>query len=315
MIATLNYFGKLLLAVENETGGGWLWTAEADPDPTILKFEASPVFGLADQYLYVGTSNGLIYQYDIATGMLQNTRNTLSGAAGVVTHLAIQDTNASKRAPTLYSTTSEGTVSRFCLPFRTNTPSVDSDGDGIEDGLDNCPAINNNLQTDTDQDGLGDACDPQNFSDIYTYSIGGTVTGLSDGNTLVLQNKGEDDLTIEANGEFTFSRRVLFYDETGSFDYYNVDVLTQPNVPAQICSVTKGDTLSVLDPFLVITDKLLSQQLRNHAITHVEVSCVIDSVDDTEVDNEEKIDDDSASSGSLSMPFLFLLVLLRRYKE
>ncbi len=36
---------------------------------------------------------------------------------------------------------------------------TDSDGDGIEDGLDNCPDTPNPDQLDSDGDGLGDACD------------------------------------------------------------------------------------------------------------------------------------------------------------
>lgn len=36
---------------------------------------------------------------------------------------------------------------------------VDSDGDGIIDSEDNCPAAHNIDQTDADSDGTGDACD------------------------------------------------------------------------------------------------------------------------------------------------------------
>jgi hypothetical protein len=37
---------------------------------------------------------------------------------------------------------------------------ADGDGDGLADVSDNCPAVANTDQTDTDKDGQGDACDP-----------------------------------------------------------------------------------------------------------------------------------------------------------
>ncbi|HCS28892.1 MAG TPA: hypothetical protein DIW43_15645, partial [Spongiibacteraceae bacterium] len=42
---------------------------------------------------------------------------------------------------------------------------TDDDGDNIDDGVDNCPLIANEDQTDTDGDGPGDACDPPADSD------------------------------------------------------------------------------------------------------------------------------------------------------
>jgi hypothetical protein len=48
----------------------------------------------------------------------------------------------------------------------------DSDGDGIKNAMDNCPAIYNPNQADKDGDGIGDACDicPNEFGKICDYA-------------------------------------------------------------------------------------------------------------------------------------------------
>jgi hypothetical protein len=63
-------------------------------------------------------------------------------------------------------------------------------------------------------------------------TIGGTVTGLSGGTTLVLQDNGGDNKTINANGAFSFATQI----EAGST--YNVTILTQPI--GETCNVQDG---------------------------------------------------------------------------
>jgi 6-phosphogluconolactonase (cycloisomerase 2 family) len=63
-----------------------------------------------------------------------------------------------------------------------------------------------------------------------TYSIGGTVSGLS-GTGLVLQNNGGNNLAVGANGSFTFGAAVA------DGNTYGVTVLSQPTNPAQTCAV------------------------------------------------------------------------------
>src|SRR5262249_34368379 len=63
-----------------------------------------------------------------------------------------------------------------------------------------------------------------------TFTVGGTVSGLS--GSLVLQNNSGNNLTVSANGGFTFPTAV----RNGSA--YNVTVLAAPS--GQSCTVTNG---------------------------------------------------------------------------
>jgi hypothetical protein len=72
------------------------------------------------------------------------------------------------------------------------------------------------------------------ISTTVTYTIGGTVSGLS-GTGLVLQDNGGNNLPVNGNGSFTFSTAIA------SGATYSVTVLTQPSGPAQYCEVTGGN--------------------------------------------------------------------------
>jgi hypothetical protein len=67
---------------------------------------------------------------------------------------------------------------------------ADSDGDGTDDGPDNCPLIANADQLDTDVDGTGDACDADDDGD---GTDDGTDDGPDDGT-----DYGTDDDTQES---------------------------------------------------------------------------------------------------------------------
>jgi hypothetical protein len=62
--------------------------------------------------------------------------------------------------------------------------------------------------------------------------VGGTVSGLSTGNSVVLQNNGTESLTVSANGAFQFVNGL------DSGDAFSVVVLTQPT--GQTCTVGGG---------------------------------------------------------------------------
>lgn len=79
-----------------------------------------------------------------------------------------------------------------------------------------------------------------------TYSVGGTVSGLT-GSGLVLQNNAADDLPITADGPFTFSTELA--DAAG----YAVTVSTQPT--GQTCSVSNGSgTIAAADVISVVVN-------------------------------------------------------------
>ncbi|EYF03981.1 thrombospondin type 3 repeat-containing protein [Chondromyces apiculatus] len=69
---------------------------------------------------------------------------------------------------------------------------LDQDGDGVADGIDNCPAVANSTQVDTDGDGAGDACDPDDDND-------GVVDGQD--NCPTIANTGQGDSNGDGVGD------------------------------------------------------------------------------------------------------------------
>lgn len=75
------------------------------------------------------------------------------------------------------------------------------------------------------------------------FTVGGTISGLAASDSLVLQNNAADDLTVDANGAFTF---VTSIDSGGA---YAVTILTLPTSPvAQTCTLaTAGGLVGASD--------------------------------------------------------------------
>ncbi len=106
-------------------------------------------------------------------------------------------------------------------------------------------------------DGYGNIAVSRNTGGIYypysSFTIGGTVSGLAAGATLVLQNNGGDDLSITADGNFTFTSDLL----DGSS--YEVTVLSQPTSPNHTCTVSNGSGI-----------------VAGSDVTNVSVTCEVD---------------------------------------
>ncbi|MBI3772000.1 MAG: integrin [Gammaproteobacteria bacterium] len=87
-----------------------------------------------------------------------------------------------------------------------------------------------------------------------TYTIGGTLSGLMSSNSLVLQNNGGNDITLNKEGSFTFVAQL----KTDAA--YNVTVATQP--VNQSCDVINGSGTGTVN---------------KAAVTTISVACVITS--------------------------------------
>jgi uncharacterized delta-60 repeat protein len=76
--------------------------------------------------------------------------------------------------------------------------------------------------------------DDDNPPAAVSYTVGGTLTGLAGGSVRLSEVVTGSELTLASNGIFTFDRRQT------SGGRYDVRVVTQPNNPIQVCTVSKG---------------------------------------------------------------------------
>jgi cysteine-rich repeat protein len=121
------------------------------PDAAAL-FETSSEDVLADAVSYEGDVSG----YTESIGTVED-----PGTAG-------NENKGLSRCPDGQDTDNNSTdfTLRDITPgIANNCPSADSDGDGVLNSSDNCPAVTNPLQEDTDGDTLGDVCDSDDDND------------------------------------------------------------------------------------------------------------------------------------------------------
>ena len=103
---------------------------------------------------------------------------------------------------------------------------ADSDGDGVIDVSDNCPAVENPEQADADGDGIGDPCDPSPLpNNAPEAQAGGPYAGL-EGSPIPFDGTGSTDPDSDAlTYEWDFGDSTPVSDEISpSHTYANNDV-------------------------------------------------------------------------------------------
>jgi len=94
--------------------------------------------------------------------------------------------------------------------------------------------------------GMSDVTNVSVTCTTKTYTVGGTVTGLS-GSGLVLRNNGGDDLAVSGNGAFSFATAIA------SGAVYSVSVSVQPTNPVQNCTLANGTAQGAVGAAAVTT--------------------------------------------------------------
>ena len=139
-------------------------------------------FDLGGEEFYKMSNDPLLYPTDENTSLL----------SGILNAAELENYNALSNK--LDSMLSGNDNDRGCL--------LDSDMDGVPDALDNCPDTSNTNQENSDNDAMGDACDPDDDNDgvLDSYETGADATDAHIASGLVL-GKGQSLTIITAAGE------------------------------------------------------------------------------------------------------------------
>ena len=113
----------------------------------------------ADHYQLVTSANPITdANFNQATPLTGPPALPAPAAPGTAQSFQVPD--GAQRFLAIRAVDEQGNVGRSS-PLDLGSPAAgDQDGDGVQDGTDNCPSVFNTTQADLDGDGQGDACDP-----------------------------------------------------------------------------------------------------------------------------------------------------------
>ena len=155
-------------------------------------------------------------------------------------------------------------------PRDASDPPADSDGDGRADVDDNCPAVSNPDQTDSDSDGLGDACDDMNNLDTDNDGI-----NSGNDNCPTVANADQADVDKDGIGDACDTTNNLDTDGDG----VNNDVDNCPSAANTNQSDVDGDGIGD------VCDQTNSSDVDGDGVSNAEDNCpFVANADQADVD-------------------------------